>query len=483
MESAPPSADGPADPHQPPVTTLAMFSIASRLNRLPVVGTHRRAVLAIGLGLFFDLYEVFLSTVLLVVFVQDFAADDAARPLLLSSVFAGMFVGTTLLTFVADRIGRRQAFLLTIGLYSAASLAGAFSPDLWFLVAARIVAGLGIGAELPVADTYLADLLPQRVRGRYIAWAYTIGFCGVPVAGVLAGLLINQTVLGVAGWRWMFVIGALGALVIWLLRRQLPESPRWLESVGRSDEAARIVASMEAEAAALGTIPAPRHDIDATPTVSVLDSLTRSGLRRRWLMMTLFHPLQGVGYYGFSSLAVIVLTEQGYGIVTSLAFVTVTYLGYPLGSLLSVPFIEQIDRRWLIAASGIAVAALGMLFAFAAAPTTIMTFGFAYTAASNVFSNSFHVYQVELFPTELRARAAGGPYALGRLSIGVMPFVLVPVLHAYGPEWAFGITGAALIIAVLSILTLGPRTTGLPLETIGDHRTMTTRIDPRVDRE
>ncbi|PZS25189.1 MAG: MFS transporter [Pseudonocardiales bacterium] len=457
--------------HGGSVTTLALFSIASRLNRLPVVGTHRRAVVVIGLGLFFDFYEVFLVGVLSTVFLKEFGASRSELPLLLSSAFLGAFLGATALTTLADRIGRRQAFLLTLGIYSVASLAGAFSPTLWFLVAARMVAGFGIGAELPVADSYLADLLPARNRGRYTVWAYTIGFCGIPVAGFLAHSLVGATVIGIPGWRWMFVFGSMGALVIWFLRRRLPESPRWLESVGRLDEAAQIVARLESEAAAKGTIPPPRYDVDPTPPISLRAALSRPSLRRRATMLLIFHPLQSIGYYGFGILSVLILTERGYSVVASLVYAAIIYLGYPLGSLMTVPLIERFDRKWMIVSTGGSMAALGLFYANATNSTSIIIFGFAYTAVSNVFSNSVHVYQGELFPTELRARAAGLPYALSRLSIGIMPFVLVPALYLYGPGWVFSSTGAVLLFAVATIAVLGPPTTGLALEEISSEHT------------
>lgn len=467
-----PTRDDTTVEHGGPVTTLALFSIASRLNRLPIIGTHRRAMVVIGLGLFFDVYEIFLIGALSPVFVNDFGANRAELPLLLSSAFLGMFLGATALTTLADRIGRRQAFMLTVGIYSVASLAGACSPNLWFLVAARIVAGFGIGAELPVADAYLADLLPARHRGRYTVWAYAIGYCGFPAAGFLAHSLIGTTVVGIPGWRWMFVFGSLGALVIWLLRRRLPESPRWLESVGRLDEAAQIVARMESEAAARGPIPPPRHDIDAPSPISLREILSRPSLRRRFAMLLIFHPLQSVGYYSFGILSVLILTERGYSVAISLIYTAITYLGYPLGALMTVPLIERIDRKWLIVAAGGSMAALGMLYANAANPTAIIALGFTYTAVSNVFGTALHVYDGELFPTELRATAAGIPYSLSRLSLGATPLVLVPALYLYGPVWVFSGIGGVLLLAVATIAVLGPPTTGLALEEISSEHTL-----------
>jgi putative MFS transporter len=370
---------------------------------------------------------------------------------------------------LADRLGRRQAFMLTLGLYSVASLAGAFSPDLWVLILTRFIAGIGIGAELPVADSYLADLLPVRARGRYVVWAYTLAFCGVPVVSLLGSNLVNRTVLGLDGWRWLFILGSLGAVVVWILRRNLPESPRWLESVGRRDEAAKIVASFEREAAAAGPLPPPQADVDAAATSS-LRWLFRAPLLRRTTMMLIFQPLQSIGYYGFGTLAPLVLAAKGYSVVSSLVFAALSYFGYPLGSLMALPLIERFERKWLIVGAGTAMTVFGFGYALAAAPWLIVVFGFLYTAVSNIFSNAYHVYHTELFPTNVRASAAGFCFSLSRLSTAAMPFVLVPVLHAYGVGWVFTITGAAMAVVVVTIGTLGPVTNGRALEMIADDR-------------
>ncbi len=220
-------------------------SVAARLSRLPITTTHRRAVTAVGLGLFFEFYEVFLAGVLSGVLVNEFHLTKAELPAVLASTFVGMFLGALLLGRVADRFGRRGAFLLNLGLYSAFSLVGAFSVNALMFMATRFVAGIGLGAEPPLADTYLTDLLPSKRRGRFIAWAYTLAFLGVPVVGFLGHGIAQIEVLGIAGWRWMFVLGALGSLVVFLMRRGLPESPRWLESAGRHAEAQQIVADLE----------------------------------------------------------------------------------------------------------------------------------------------------------------------------------------------------------------------------------------------
>ena len=133
----------------------------------------------------------------------------------LASAFVGQFLGAILLGRVADRFGRRRMFLVNLAVYSVFSLVGGLAPNVWLLIVARFLVGVGLGAELALADTYLSDLMPARARGRLISYAYTIGFLGVPAAGFLARWLVPLSPLGVAGWRWLFFIGAAGALVVW----------------------------------------------------------------------------------------------------------------------------------------------------------------------------------------------------------------------------------------------------------------------------
>ena len=177
-------------------TETERASIAARLNRLPITRLHKFVVVVVGLATFFDLYDLFLASTVSTVLHTDFGASSAALKPLLASAFVGAFVGAITLGRLADRLGRRNAFLFTLSVYSVFTLIGAFSTNIWMLVICRFIAGIGIGGELPLADAYLADLLPARWRGAATAWAYTVGFCGVPAAGFLARGLAEHEPVG-----------------------------------------------------------------------------------------------------------------------------------------------------------------------------------------------------------------------------------------------------------------------------------------------
>lgn len=439
--------------------------LAARLSRLPITPTHRRAIVAVGIGLFFDIYEIFLAGTIASVLVKHFGLSKSALPFILGSTFIGMFVGAMVLGRLADRFGRKRSFLFNIGLYSVFTVLGAFAPGPVTLMVTRFFAGVGVGAEYPLGDTYLSDLLPAQHRGRVATWAYTISFLGVPVVGFLALLITPHAPLGVVGWRWLMALGGVGGVIVLLLRRRLPESPRWLASQGRTAEADAIVTDLEAEAGI--TDPAPAGDWGTESDAPLpLRTLTRSPYGKRMIMLVIFQLLQGFGYYGFGTLAATVLTSQGYTVTESLLYTSLTYLGYPVGSLISTPIIARLERKYVIIASAAAMAVCGIGFALSGTPVLIVIFGVLVTISSNIFSNAFHIYQAEIFPTSLRSTAVGSTYSLSRLMSGVQGFILLPVLAAFGAGPMFGIVGVAMLILVANVATLGPRTAGRAVEEI-----------------
>ena len=181
-------------------------------------------------------------------------------------------------------------------------------------------------------------------------------------------------------------------------------------------------------------------------------------------MLSVCHIFQTVGYYGFGTLVPTVLASKGYSIVTSLTFTSLAFIGYPVGSALSLPIIERLDRRWLIVGSAFLMSGFGLGLGFASSSAMIVAMGFLYTVASNVFSNALHVFQVEIFPTFVRATASGTAYGMSRLSSGAMPFVLLPLLDRWGAGAMFAAIAAALWI-VMADIALFASTTGRSLET------------------
>jgi putative MFS transporter len=446
------------------------------LEQLPVSGWHRRLVVLVGLGTFFDLYDVFLGGVLAPVLATEFHLGTLGKAMVIAAGFAGMFVGANLFAIAADRFGRRRVFILNLLVYSVFSLLAAFSPNIETFLLLRFLAGFGLGAELVLVDTYMAEFAPARVRGRMTAWAYTIGFLGVPIAALLGGRLVaRHQLLGIDGWRWLLVFGSLGALLVFALRTMLPESPRWLESRGRDEEAREVVASVVAKVSPELTVPeVPPRDPDNASTTdeprNAFDALriVFRDYRSRSVMLAIFQILQTVAYYGFATLAPLVLVGKGFTVTNSLGYAALTFAGYPLGSLLSIPLVERFERKYLIIASALAIGVFGVVFAVAETVPLIVVSGFMLTAVSNVFSNAFHIYQAEIFPTAIRSTANGAAYSLSRATSAALPFVAVPALATFGPVAVFSGTAVLIVLLCLDVGLLGPLSTGLKLEVLDE---------------
>lgn len=450
-----------------------LTDIGRRLDNLPIGPVHRKVVVAIGLGLFFEVYEIFLSSTIATALKTQYGLGGMALQLLMASSFLGMFIGAAVFGRLADRMGRRRAFLCNLVWFSVWSIVAAVAPNPMFLVAARFMAGVGIGAEYPVADAYLSDVLPRAHRGRLAAWAYTCSFLAVPALGFLSVGVGGRTLFGVEGWRILLVIGAIGAVFVILIRRGLPESPRWLAGVGRTQEARAALQAFEAgtDSSAEATVAAVAQAQADSPDEPVratnpLRRLGKSPYRARLMMLAVFHLLQPFGYYGFGTLAALVLVSRGYDVTSSLLFTALSFIGYPVGSLISIPLLKRYERKYLVMASVVAMAACGIVFATVDSSVLIVVFGFLTTAASNVFSNIYHVYQAEIFPDDVRATAVGLSYSVSRLSSAALPFVLIPVLDSYGPIAMFLVVIAALGFTIAVIAPIGPRTTGRSLEEI-----------------
>jgi len=183
-------------------------------------------------------------------------------------------------------------------------------------------------------------------------------------------------------------------------------------------------------------------------------------------MLVIFQVLQTIAYYGFGTLAPLVLVNKGFEVTESLGYAALTFAGYPIGSLVSIPLVERFERKFLIIASALGIALCGIVFAAADNVVLIVVAGFLLTAVSNVFSNAFHIYQAEIFPTAIRTTASGIAYSLSRATSTVLPFMAVPALAAFGPVAVFSGSAVLIVLLCIDVGLLGPRSTGLTLEEV-----------------
>src|SRR6266568_1868351 len=236
----------------------------ARLDRLPISSFHHRILWLIGAGMFFDGYDLYIGTTVLGAALQSGFSTLAKNAQFVSLTFVGMTIGSLVAGFLGDRYGRRFTYQFNLLVFGLASLAAAVAPDMDTLNWVRFVIGLGLGAEIVVGYSTLTEFVPPRVRGQWLAFMAFIVVSGLPVTVLLGTLIIPgisawgaglaketsgflAVLLPGLGWRLMFVIAGIGAFVVWYLRKALPESPRWLESQGRTEEAEAILQRIERE--------------------------------------------------------------------------------------------------------------------------------------------------------------------------------------------------------------------------------------------
>ena len=439
--------------------------IAARIERLPLGKFHRRFIALVSLGNFFDLYDIFLVASIGAALQQSGFLSLKQFSVFVASGFLGMFFGTIFFGMGSDRWGRRVSFITLLLLYSAFTLAGAFAPSAGWLIATRFFAGVGIGAEIVVVDTYVTELVPSYARGRYVAITQIAGFMAVPVTAILARLLVPTHFL-MLGWRWVMVIGASGALLTWWFRRRLPESPRWLESQGRTEEADGVMRGLEAESLA----KAPEQPVKAFEEFEATSDqrgkfaeLWRPPYLRRTVMLILFQLLQTIGFYGFANWAPTFLLKRGFSLLHSLEYTMMIALVSPVGPLLAAWTSDRLERKWTIVVLALLVAAFGLCFGSASTPGAVVTFGALLTLCNYWFSAAFHAFQAELFPTRIRATGVGFTYSWSRLSAAFTSLLIGAVL-AYGVPAVFALLAAAMTGVALIVAVLGPRTNRVALE-------------------
>jgi len=435
-----------------------------RLDRLPVTGLHWRILIVCAFGLLFDVVEAGLGNALSAVFsAPPYKVSATALSFLLASVFIGGIVGAPLLGIFADRHGRRTALATSLLILTVTSLLAASSPDIVWLTACRVLSGLALGAYPALMATYLADVLPPKRRGTFILISAAGGFLGAPVVVFLIASLTPLQPLGVEGWRWTLAIGAAGSAIVGVFMLGLPESPRWLWTVGRGSEADAACARFETAA---GGVPQPES---ATARIVPASAGVTSGQQRRlWsaaerpillraLPFAVLEFLSPWPTIGFPLMIGAVLVAKGFRVADSLFYVGVTMFGPTLGVLLAASLIDRVERRMALALAGGAMALCGILFALSDAPLTLMSAGLAFQLIGAIYVTTLNVYAAEAFPTELRAAVSSSTWAVNRVAAALAPLALLPLLKSAGVLAMFSVIAGVLVAGICVVVAFGPR--------------------------
>ncbi|NIF22737.1 MULTISPECIES: MFS transporter [Pantoea] len=468
------TASTPGIASVPPITTPAN-SLAGRIDALPSSAGLWRFISLLALGGFFELYDLFetgyISSGLLAagIFHTGSAgafgiADQAAFA---SATFLGLFVGASLLAPYADRFGRRLTFMCALLWYGCFSLLMAFQQSAESVIFFRFLVGIGLGVELVTIDTYLTEWVPTRMRSKAFAFSFFIQFLSVPAVALMSWWLVPQTILSLEGWRWVVIAGALCSLVIWFIRKNLPESARWLAQQGRHQEAHQVMSQMEIRCGLTPKADFPQDDAAAQlPQRGRFREIWAPEWRKRTLMLVVMNFFQAIGFFGFGNWLPALLSGKGTTVTHSLLYAFFITLAYPIGSLICSRYADKFENKWQIVGSSLMTVVFGTLFALQTNPVLLIICGFLITYSNAWLTFSYHAYQTEIFPTHIRARAVGFCYSFSRLSTVFSSILIGLILEYAGSQGVILFIVLSMLVVMLSVGIFGPKTRGIDLENI-----------------
>jgi putative MFS transporter len=435
----------------------------ARLDRLPISSFHYRIFWLVGAGMFFDGYDLYVAGGVIASILQTKFAVGPQIPQFVSLTFVGMTLGALITGFVGDRYGRRFTYQINLLVFGLASLAAVFAQDMSQLIICRFVQGLGLGAEIVVGYSTLTEFVPPKSRGRWLSFMAFLVVAGFPATAIVGYLIIPTW-----GWRPMFVLAGVGSLIVWYLRKNLPESPRWLESQGRTAEAEVLIQAIEKEAASAGTLPPPAV-APALPQV-VMAELVKPPLLQRlivgcWVLITINTLI-----FGFVIFLPQFFLRQGLTITNSLGYTVVLSVASLVGCAVGAYTSDFIGRRWSIIGASIVTIIAGWMYArFGkdADPAMVLSVGFVLIVAIYVQTAIlFGVYTPELFPTEIRLRANGICNAFGRGATVVSPFIVTALLMNYQLPGVIWLMIGLVLVQIVVVYVWGVEPAQRSLETL-----------------
>ena len=425
---------------------------AERLDRLPFTREHGRLVAGSGLGWALDAMDVgLISFVMAALVAQEQWGITTTQVSLIGSIgFVGMALGATLGGLLADRYGRRQVFALTLLVFGLATGAAALSWSVGALLVFRFLIGLGLGAELPVASTLVSEFAPARVRGRVVVALEAFWAVGWTLAALIGYLVVPRSD---AGWRWALALGAVPAVYAVVVRRGLPESVRFLELRGRTDEAEAAVRRFERSA---GIEPVPSPPPRPAPAGRPRD-LWAPGLRVRTAALWAVWFCINFSYYGAFIWLPTLLFNSGLELTRSFEFTLWITLAQLPGYAVAAWLIERWGRRPTLAVFLLGSAVGATLFASAGTATTVLLTGMVLSFSNLGAWGALYALTPEVYPTALRATGAGAAAGFGRIASILAPLSVPPLLALGGNGAVFGTFAAFFVLGALATWALPER--------------------------
>ncbi|MDV7240546.1 MULTISPECIES: MFS transporter [Rhodococcus] len=450
-------SSGPA--HTPPdaAPDLTVEQISARLDRLPMSGVSRRILLVMGAAFFFDLADQSILGIVAPTLRAQLGFELGDIAILVSCTYTGLFLGAVLGGRAADRLGRLPVIVAALLTASLGSGLHALTESLQIFMALRLLSGIGMGALFVTALTYVVEISPLHRRGSRTALTYFAGMCGSAVIATLSRFIIPS---GPDGWRVFFALGVFGVVVIPLLRG-IPESPLWLHSRGRLQDAESALARLEIGTANGQSLPAV-ETTESNASVQVQDesssgewrNLFRGSLLRTTILLCLIWIVYASITQTFSSWLPTILQLRGFSGESLLTINAIAIYGSPLGCLLAFLVADRLSRRVLMVGTAVGAALCSAIYGAVPVAGIIAGAAFGHFVMIAWFAPLLAALMAESFPSNLRSTGSGVAFGAGRMSNIVVPFTLSAALTSLGPSFvgwymALGWLAVAAAAAVL----------------------------------
>jgi putative MFS transporter len=431
--------------------TIETF-VGNALDEAKISPLHRRVIGLIAAGYFFDVIDfVVFGSLVPLILQSKFATGPEVAAVGSAGVF-GMFLGTAGQGEFSDRFGRRFIYQFNLLLFGIFTILGALAPSVTLLIGCRFIAGLGLGAEQPLAFAYAGEYSPKRIRGRILAIVHFIGgACVWPIGTALVLLFGHSFASPEHAWRGVWVAIGLGALIVWVFRFTLPESPRYLATHGRGDDAIKVLGRLgiAGPTRPLSTDAASNTKSDPFAVVfSMFPVRVVAG-------MICFTAFFGVAI-GLGAWLPNIMHAKGFTITKSLTYTLAMNFAVPCASIFMMYALDKFGRKITAVCTFVGAGIMAVIFANAATAVELVIAGFVMIFFVQVAGNSMQIFASEVFPTNARASGFGWASGVGRLATAfIMPTILW-VQNGYGLMTVFVSLAILLFIAAVSVTQMGP---------------------------
>ena len=442
------------------------FDISGRLERLPLSGFHYGMLAVVGLMMFFDGYDLLMSGLAIPSLKQIGWLDSHTTSTFLALPLIAAAFGSVAAGIIGDRVGRKLLFNVNVISYSVLSVACGLAWNHQVLIAFRTLTMFVLGMQVVTGYSYLNEFTPALYRGRFQAAISLIVNAGLPCGAVFARFVLPNAAAD-TGWRALFLVSVIPGLALCFLQRYLPESPRWLDSVGRTKDADRVLSELETR---IGKAPL-RPKSSNSPSVHPVRQLGWSALfgrrlRARFSLAVIFQVTHLVALTVMVSWLPSILAASGMSLSGSLTFTAVSFAGGFAGPLLAIFISDRYERKWVIAFASIFAAGCASAYGLLTSGPSVMVVGFA--LLSSIFflsATGMAAYVPEILPTSIRLRGMGASVFFGRLASAASPFAVAGLLNSGMHPFSIVVcAGSLYVLTALAVSVLGPRTRGRTLE-------------------